>query len=268
MQTLADARQAVDDTQEKLDFYESLAQGRGSEELLADFRDKIKASQDQLKFIEWVDNKFYKNTGADLRRKAEINLALAGTRQNLAALLAQYNWFTGKPSETLLAEIRAVLNLAKARQEDAQRELDRLNDSTNKDDLNAARARLAAARATLNLSEVIAPFNGTVTQALAQAGDRIAPGHLAFQVDDLTHLLIDLQISEADINRIAVGQAVTVTVDAVPGKSYTAIVTSVDLSGHKERNEVDFTVTVALTDADELVKPGMTAVVAITTPAQ
>ena len=146
--------------------------------------------------------------------------------------------------------------------------MDRLNDSTNKDDLNAARARLAAARATLNLSEVIAPFNGTVTQALAQAGDRIAPGHLAFQVDDLTHLLIDLQISEADINRIAVGQAVTVTVDAVPGKSYTAIVTSVDLSGHKERNEVDFTVTVALTDADELVKPGMTAVVAITTPAQ
>jgi multidrug efflux pump subunit AcrA (membrane-fusion protein) len=81
-------------------------------------------------------------------------------------------------------------------------------------------------------------------------------------------LLIDLQIPETDINRVAVGQAVTVTVDAVPGKSYPAFVTSVDLSGHKERNEVDFTVTVALTDTDELLKPGMTAVVVITTPAK
>jgi len=84
-------------------------------------------------------------------------------------------------------------------------------------------------------------------------------------VDDLSHLMIDLQISEVDINSVAIGQPVKITFDAVQDKTYNGFVTSVDLSGHKNQGAVDFTVTVTLADADELVKPGMTAAVTVTT---
>lgn len=265
MQKLADAKQTVKAAQDKLDFYEWTSKGRAPEALLEDYRDKIKAAHDQLKFIEWIGNKYYKNTGDDLRRKAEYNLNLTADRQNIVDLTAELNWFTGRPSEILMEQTRAALNLALAQQADAQRELDRLNDGNNVDDLNAAKARLAAAQATLNLSKIIAPFDGTVTQAKPQAGDRVSQDDLAFHVDDLSQLMIDLQISEVDINSVAVGQPVTITFDAIQNKSYNGFVTSVDLSGQKNQGAVDFMVTVSLTDADELVKPGMTAAVTITT---
>jgi HlyD family secretion protein len=256
MQKLADAKQAVKDVQDKLDFYErTTSEGRSSGELLKDIQDQIDQSKDQLKFTEWIGDKFYKNTGDDLRRKAEFNINLTQNKQNLADLIARYNWFAGKPSEILMEQTRANLNLAKAQQADAQRELDRLNDGNKVDDINTAKA---------NLSKIIAPFNGTVTQAQPQAGDRVSQDDVAFQVDDLSQLMIDLQISEVDINSVSVGQAVTVTFDAVQSKTYNGIVTKVDLSGHKNQGAVDFTTAITLIDADELVKPGMTAAVTIT----
>jgi HlyD family secretion protein len=265
MQKLADAKQAVKEAQDKLDHYEWESRGRAPQKLLDNYQDEIKAAHDRVKFLEWIENKYYKNTGDDLRRKAEFNVNLTTSRQNLIDLITTYNWFTGRPSELLMDQIRADLNLAKAKQEDAQREVDRLDNGNNVDDLNAAKARLAATQATLNLSKIIAPFNGTVTQSQPQAGDRVSQNDVAFQVDDLSQLMIDLQISEVDINSVVIGQLVTVTFDAVQDKSYNGIVTSVDLSGHKNQGAVDFTVTVVLTDADELVKPGMTAAVTITT---
>jgi HlyD family secretion protein len=265
MQNLANAKQAVKDAQDKLDFYERTSRGRVPEELLEDYRDKMKAAEAQIKIVEWIGNKYYKNTGDDLRRKAEYNLNLTNSRQNLTDLVTQYNWYTGRPSEILMEQTRAALNLEKARQEDAQREVDRLNDGSNVDDLNEARARLAAAQATLNLSKIMAPFNGTVTQAKSQPGDMVSEGEAAFQVDDLSQLMIDLQISEVDINSVTVGQPVIITFDAVQNKLYNGIVTSVDLAGHTNLGAVNFTVTVVLIDADEVVKPGMTAAVTITT---
>jgi HlyD family secretion protein len=265
MQKLANAKQAVKDAQDKLDFYERTSRGRAPQELLDDYQDKIDAARDQVKFMEWIGNKFYKNTGNDLRRKAEFNINLTTSQQNLTDLITTYNWFTSRPSETFMEQTRAALNLAIAQQEDAQREVDRFNDGTNVDELNSAKAKLAAAQATLNLAKIIAPFSGTVTQAQPQAGDRVSEDDVAFQIDDLSQLMIDLQISEVDINSVAIGQPVTVTFDAVQEKSYTGIVTSVDLSGHKNQGAVDFTVTVTLADADELVKPGMTAAVTIST---
>jgi HlyD family secretion protein len=265
MQKLADAKQAVKDAQDKFDFYTGTTVfGRVQGQVVEDVADQMKQVKAQLKFLNWIYNRRYKNTGDDLRRKAEFNLNLLSSQQNLNNLTAKYNWYTGSLSETLLGQVRASLNLAKAQQEDAQRELDRLNDGQNVDDLNAARAKVAAAQATYNLSRIMAPFSGTVTQAQPQAGDRVSPGDLAFQVDDLSQLMVDLQVSEVDINSVAVGQPVTVTFDAVQGKTYTGLVAKVNLSGTQNQGAVDFTVTIALTEVDELVKPGMTAAVTIT----
>jgi HlyD family secretion protein len=62
---------------------------------------------------------------------------------------------------------------------------------------------------------------------------------------------------------VAVGQGVTVNFVAVQGKDYHGEVVSVAGAGTVAAGSVNFKVTVELTDADELVKPGMTAAVLI-----
>jgi HlyD family secretion protein len=66
-----------------------------------------------------------------------------------------------------------------------------------------------------------------------------------------------------DINSVSIGQPVMLTFDAVLGKEYHGEVAQVTQAGTVEQGVVNFTVTVELTDADSLVKPGMTAAVNI-----
>jgi HlyD family secretion protein len=268
MQTLADAKQTVQDAEDTLDFYERTSKARVSEELLKDYREQIKQSKDQLKMVTWVYNRFlgYDKMDAGRTEKARMTVTLTNLNQNLIDLIANYNWYTGKPGELLMEQTRAELALAKAKLEDAQRELDRLNNGGNMDDLKAARARVAAAQSTINQSKIVAPFNGTLTQAEPQSGDRVSAGQTAFRLDDLSRLSIDLQISEVDINRVTVDLPVTITFDAVQNKVYNGIVIKVNQSADESKGAANYSVTVKLMDADELVKPGMTASVNIVCP--
>jgi len=175
----------------------------------------------------------------------------------------QVRTYHSNPDPTDIANADAQLALAKAQLEDAQRTYDRVQGGPNSDDLSAAQARVDAAQATLSVAHITAPFNGTITQAQPTAGDQIALGAQAFRLDDLSSLLVDVQVSEVDINSVAVGQPVTITLDAVSGKTYNGTVTEVSQAGNTTSGEVDFTVTVKLTDADTQVKPGMTAAVNI-----
>jgi len=166
-------------------------------------------------------------------------------------------------TEEEIAKADADLALKEAQYEDAKRTYERLADGPNKDDLAGAQARVDAAQATLNLAHLTAPFAGTVTEANPILGDQVSAGTMAFRVDDLSSLLVDVELSEVDINSVAVGQAVTLSFDAILGKEYQGQVIKVAQAGTVVSGVVNFTVTVELTDADELVKPGMTAAVNI-----
>ena len=157
------------------------------------------------------------------------------------------------------------LELAEAQLADARRNYERLKNGADPVDIAAAEARVAAAQATLNTTRVVAPFDGTITQADPTVGDQVSTGSVAFRVDDISHLLVDVQVSEVDINTVAVGQDATLTFDAVLGRAepYHGKVVQVNQAGVTVQGVVSFTVTVELTDADELVKPGMTAAVNI-----
>ena len=157
------------------------------------------------------------------------------------------------------------LALAKAKLDDAQREYDRLKGGADPADLAAAQARVDAAQATLNLARIIAPFDGTVTEAYPLPGDQVGAGATAFRIDNLTHLYVDVEVSEVDINSVNVGQPVTLTFDAILEREtpYNGTVVEVAQAGTSVQGVVSFKVTVELTDADELVKPGMTAAVNI-----
>lgn len=167
------------------------------------------------------------------------------------------------PDEEEKAIADEKLALAEAKLKDAQRTYDRLKDGPNPEDVIAAKARVNAARAALDQSRVTAPFAGTVTQVEPLVGDIIATGQAAFRVDDLSHLLVDVEISEVDINLITNGQPAVISFDAVQGKSYHGQVVEVGAVGLVASGAVNFTVTLELTDADEQVRPGMTAAVEI-----
>jgi HlyD family secretion protein len=160
---------------------------------------------------------------------------------------------------------QAEIALAEARLADAQREWERLKDGPDPADIAEAKARVAAAEASLNRSRLTAPFEGVITQVSNKPGDVVSPGSPAFRLDDLSRLLVDLQVSEVDINQIQAGQAVILTLDAIPGKDYHGIVIETAPAGAETAGVVYFQVTVEFTDADSLVRPGMTAAAEIIT---
>ncbi|MBI5963099.1 MAG: efflux RND transporter periplasmic adaptor subunit [Chloroflexi bacterium] len=171
--------------------------------------------------------------------------------------------YKGYADAETIADADKKLALTEAQLNDARRAYERLKDGADSADIAAAEARVAAAQSTLNLAFISAPFEGTVTQSIPSIGDQVSAGTTAFRLDDLSHLLVDLQVSEVDINSVFVDQSAVLTFDAILGKQYNGRVVEVGQSGDTVQGVVSFTVTVELTDADELVKPGMTAAVTV-----
>ncbi|HSL46044.1 MAG TPA: efflux RND transporter periplasmic adaptor subunit [Anaerolineales bacterium] len=170
--------------------------------------------------------------------------------------------YRGYADEGTIKKADEDLALAKAKLDDALRDYERLNNG-NMLDIAAAQARVDAAQATLNLAQVIAPFAGTVTEAYTLPGDQTGAGDTAFRLDNLSSLLVDVKVSEVDINSVSIGQPVTLTFDAILGKQYHGEIVDVTQAGTVEEGVVNFTVTVEITDPDSFVKPGMTAAVNI-----
>ena len=194
----------------------------------------------------------------------EVIIRYAGGQQ-----IPEIKWFKGYPDAETIQKADNDLALKKATLDDAQRNYDRLINGPNPADVAAAQANVDAAQAAVNTARIIAPFDGIVTQEASLPGDSVSGAQglttasVAFRVDDLSNLLVDVQVSEVDINSVAVGQPVTLTFDAVAGKTYQGKVVTVSQSGDSSSGSVNFTVTVQLTDANVDVKPGMTAAVNI-----
>ena len=184
------------------------------------------------------------------------------TKRNTWMYLYKTKTFRGPAPEDWIIDATNDLALKTSQLEDAQRTFDRLNNG-NMSDITAAQAKVDAAQATINLARVISPFTGTVTEAYPLPGDQVAAGATAFRLDNLSSLLVDVKVSEVDINSVSIDQPVTLTFDAILGKEYHGKVVEVTQAGSEDQGVVNFTVTVELTDADAMVKPGMTAAVNI-----
>jgi HlyD family secretion protein len=197
--------------------------------------------------------------------RAEAFSQLAKARRNYDRELANLNWLLGRPDSQEVSEADARVTVAEAALKDAQREWDRLKNGPDSQDVAAAKARIAAIQATLDQINLEAPFTGTVTDVNDKPGDQTTPGQAAFRIDDLTRLLVDVQITEVDINRIRTGQPAMMTFDAIPEKEYSGKITEIARVGTPVQGVVNFLVTIELSNADDAVRPGMTAAVNIIT---
>ena len=140
------------------------------------------------------------------------------------------------------------------------------------DEIAAAEAAVQALENTINTGKIIAPFDGTITQIDAVAGDLITASSgsdnttSALTVSNLDNLMVEVLISEVDINKVKVGQQAEITFDAISNKKYSGYVSSISSSGKEDENNlVQFSVWVKVDDADDQVKPGFTSVVSIVT---
>ena len=152
---------------------------------------------------------------------------------------------------------------AKAAVEEARIDYNRYLDQT--DEIAAAEANVQALENTINQSSIIAPFDGTVTDISAVSGQRVASGDSAVRIDNLDNLVVEVAVSEVDINKVSEGQKAIVTFDALPEKEYEGEVSSISAAGSDDSGVVEFNVTVKVLNADADVKPGFTSVVSIIT---
>jgi Cu(I)/Ag(I) efflux system membrane fusion protein len=72
------------------------------------------------------------------------------------------------------------------------------------------------------------PVSGVVTVKNVVEGARISPSEVALEVTDLSRLWAYAEVYEPEISRVKVGLSATLTLDSVPGRSFTGQVSFVD----------------------------------------
>ena len=258
-QEMVMAQSALDDAEEELD---SKNYDRASPETLDIARANLVIAEDLVTQKEHLYDMVDSRSEDDPIR-AEVFAQLSSAKKERNRQQANLNWLLGLPDQQELDEAEAAVDIAEARLADAEREWERLKSGPDPKDVAAAEARVDSIQSTLSLARLEAPFAGTITEVRSKEGDQVSLGTITFRVDDLSHLLVDLEVPEVDINRVEVGQEATLSFDAILGKEYTGEVTEVARVGTEGQNVVNFTVTIELLDVDEDVKPGMTAAVNI-----
>ena len=123
--------------------------------------------------------------------------------------------------------------------------------------LEVAEAQVALARAQVSRMKVIAPFDGTAGLKLVDAGDYVKDGADIVNIEDLSSLTVQFALPERTIDRLRAGQAVEVTLDALPGRKFAGRVLAVD--SQVDANGRAMQVLAQVSNPDSLLKPGMFA---------
>ena len=93
-----------------------------------------------------------------------------------------------------------------------------------------AQSAYSAAEDVLSQLVIRAPFAGEVYSLPVKQGAYVNPGDLILQEADLSKVLVRAYVDEPDIARLTRGQKIEVTWDAVPGRLWSGIVSSIPAS--------------------------------------
>src|SRR2546426_583769 len=106
-----------------------------------------------------------------------------------------------------------------------------------------------------------APRSGEVTEKMVIEGQAVKVGDNLFQIADARMLWVDVAIFEQDAAAVRVGTAATITVDALPGRTFRGGVTFI----YPQLDEKTRTLTarVAVENGDGALRPGMYAKAAL-----
>jgi membrane fusion protein (multidrug efflux system) len=138
--------------------------------------------------------------------RAQMEQAEANADQAVASVRA---------GEAGVAAAVANVDVFKAQQEEAQRTLRQL------------KSALAKAERDLSFTVIRAPFDGVVGNRAVQVGDYVQPTQRLASLVPLGAVYIDANFKETQVSRLQPGQPVSISVDALPGRSIDGRVDSV-----------------------------------------
>jgi HlyD family secretion protein len=137
-------------------------------------------------------------------------------------------------------------------------------------DRRIAQARAGVTRASdiLSKTEIAAPIEGVVSRLQVRLGEMVVigiqnqPGTTLMTISDLSGINAEIKVAEADVLRVAVGQAADVTLEAIPGRRFSGRVVEVGASalpqGGTTASAREFRVVVRLDQPDPGLRPGLT----------
>ena len=192
--------------------------------------------------------------------EAKVAQAVATTKEsqgNLGRLEEVYRISGGKvPSQAELDTARATLDRSRA------------DENSARAGVNDARAALSTDETNLRKASIRAPSDGVVLTRQVDPGNAVAASLQAVTLftiaDDLTKLRLLVNVDEADVGTMAVGQKATFTVSAYPNRKYPATVNRVAYGSTTTDNVVTYQAQLDVDNQDLSLRPGMTATATIT----
>jgi membrane fusion protein (multidrug efflux system) len=145
----------------------------------------------------------------------------------------------------LLVQLDDTLQQAQLKQAEAQASIARTNLQRSREllaqgfvsqsavdqnvaNLEVANAQVALAQAQLERMRVLAPFDATAGIRRADVGDYLKDGADVINLENLEALHVDFSLPERYVTRVRAGQAVEVSLDALPGKVFKGRVDALD----------------------------------------
>ena len=129
---------------------------------------------------------------------------------------------------------------------------------------DVAGAQLASARFNQGLGEITAPADGVVLIAPENLGSAVGPERPLFVLGDPLELVrVDVDVSEADIGLLQVGQAASFEVLTFPSRTFSARVERLAVEPRREAGVVTYGVRLLADNPDRVLLPGMSATVKI-----
>jgi multidrug resistance efflux pump len=238
----------------------------------------------------------YEDKPEDNLVRANFQAKLAAAQQVYDAAVRRLNALEGTGSEADIAVAEADLATAQAQVIEAEREWERVKVGPNPadvallearietaaedyeiyrngpdpDDIALAEARLSnaneqftAAEAALADLELVAPFNGVVSELNINPSEWVSPGVPVLLLADLDHLRIETtDLGEIDVAQIAVGDIGIITFDALPEVVINGTIISIAPKA-AEGSGVNYTVVLEMDEVPDELRWGMTAFVDI-----
>lgn len=229
------------------------------QDIFVDFNSPVRKGQ----VIAKIDPRTYQ--GKVDKARAELSTATAGVEKARAdAKLRRLQ----EARQEALAKTRVVsrdeLDVSRSTAEQAEAQLKLAQAAVEQ-----AEASVREAEVNLGYTDIVSPVDGIVVSRDVQVGQTVAASFqtptLFVIAESLKKMQVNAFVSEADIGRVREGQRATFSVDAYPGRSFSAIVLQVRNSPQSVENVVTYDVVLEFDNDELLLKPGMTANVSIVT---
>ena len=131
-----------------------------------------------------------------------------------------------------------------------------------------ARSALSADDDDLSKSAIVSPIDGIILVRNIEPGQTVAAAlqtPILFSIaENLSQMDLVVSVDEADIGSVKEGQPAAFSVDAYPDRSFNATIDKVKLNSKIVDGVVTYESTLKVENADELLRPGMTATAEIT----